>query len=79
MINKTIVVYNQDEIQEAEKLGCNPPEEERSWDTFWFNMDDVILAYKTNKGNINLHFPDDNFYTVPYTNEMVEVLNNKFK
>jgi hypothetical protein len=79
MISKTIVVHNSNEIEEAERLGCIPPEEVRSWDTFWFDINDVSIAYKTNKGNINLHFPDDNFYTVPYEHSIVNALNERFK
>ena len=78
MINKTYVVTNFDEIEYAEKIGIIPPDEIKTWDTFWFDIDDVTLAYKTHKGNINLEF-DDGRFTVPFDSEIINALNKKFK
>lgn len=78
MINKTYIVTNFDEIEYAEKIGIIPPDEIKTWDTFWFDINDVKYAYKTHKGNINLEF-DDGRFTVPYDNEIINALNKKFK
>jgi len=78
MISKTVVVINLDDIEYADKIGIPIPDEIKTWDTFWFDINDVRYAYKTHKGNINLEFENE-IITVPFDKEMVNALNKKFK
>lgn len=75
---KTIKLINYQEIEEAQRLQIPLPERIIDWDDFWFFKEDIKMAYVTDNDNINIHFNNDEYYTVPKNKETIEFLNQHF-
>lgn len=76
---KTTKLLNHIEIEEAERLQIPIPEKIIDWDDFWFFKEDIKMAYVTDNDNINVHFNNGDYYTIPKNKETIEFLNQHFK
>jgi len=77
MENKIVLISNIKEIDRAEDMGIEPPEEEKAYRDVFFNVKDITFAYVTIDDEIIVKI-DDEYLCIKYNDEIIRQLKNKF-
>lgn len=80
MIAKAKFLVNDEEVDQAERLGIEYPDLIHHFDTFMFNINDVVGVSKSSCDNIIIHLKwSESAWCLEWNDNIWKALMNKFK